>query len=255
MSDSPAYGSASTASASSSGSGNRASGSRPPGPKWVAACIASSTSSGLAPSITVAIREQQMSAECMPGRIAFRAATTPPTGIVPTLPDGHASGMIAARSTTGTRSTTSIVSRSLATFSRSSKVSAVMFHSHGAGSARWGSSGGGRCASITPATSSGAWGRALTAASIRPSAGPDAAPMAIRSAPLQPVRAAPPPVAPPSAPSLVPSLVPSSATPPDARPVTAPPPRGRRRCPRASSGSSTGPSTACRRPTAPAAAP
>ena len=45
-----------------------------------------------------------MSAECMPGWIAFLAAITPPTGIVPgAAPAGQASGITAPATMVGTR--------------------------------------------------------------------------------------------------------------------------------------------------------
>ena len=83
----------------------------------------------------VAYIEQQMSAECAPGMMAFSTAMTPPTGIVPgPPPTGQASGMITPRLITGMCNSSVMLSRTLITLSASSEVSASIASARGAGS-------------------------------------------------------------------------------------------------------------------------
>jgi hypothetical protein len=61
--------------------------------------------------------EQQISAECEPGRIAFSVSIAPPTGIVATpLPAGQVSGMSVPRFTTGAWSSSIMRARDAAMF-------------------------------------------------------------------------------------------------------------------------------------------
>jgi hypothetical protein len=76
---------------------------------------------------TVTAIEQQISAECMPGWMAFLAATTPPTGIVPGAePEGHASGITDPATMVGTRISSRMWRSTDAMFSASIGSSALM---------------------------------------------------------------------------------------------------------------------------------
>jgi hypothetical protein len=69
-----------------------------------------------------------MSAECMPGWMAFSVAITPPTGMVPgAAPAGHASGITAPARIVGTRISSAMWRSTVAMFSASSGPSARIF--------------------------------------------------------------------------------------------------------------------------------
>ena len=74
--------------------------------------------------------------------MARHAATTPPTGMVPTGPAGQASGITAPATTVGVRMSPCIVRRTCSTLSASSGVVAAMFSCQASGSARKGTVGG-----------------------------------------------------------------------------------------------------------------
>ena len=77
--------------------------------------------------------EQQMSALCIAGCIAFFAITIPPTGICPS-PVGQASGITAPPTNVGVFIRPSIVESTYCTFAISSSVSAFMFLKNATGS-------------------------------------------------------------------------------------------------------------------------
>jgi len=99
---------------------------RLPGPKCVTACTASSTLARSSRRFsTVIATEQQMSAEWKPGWMASLVATAPPTGMVPGCPPlGQASGITAAPTIVGTRSSASMWRATSRLFACSSGVSA-----------------------------------------------------------------------------------------------------------------------------------
>lgn len=114
--------------------------------------------------------EQQMSAECIPGWMAFSAATTPPTGIVPAAdPAGQASGMMAPARIVGTRISSIMWRSTAAILASSSGCSAEMLMRCASppGSRSGITGGGANCSTTTRISASSApERRAASAAAI-----------------------------------------------------------------------------------------
>ncbi len=140
---------------------------RPPGPKCDSLMPASSSVVASAPaSKTVMAIEQQMSAECMPGWMAFSAATTPPTGMVPgVFSAGQASGMMAPARTVGTRISSAMWASTAATFAASASPSGTMLRWNGTAPVAWSGSPGGGASAATIARTASSGAPAFLAAS------------------------------------------------------------------------------------------
>ena len=88
--------------------------------------------------------EQQISAECAEGMMAFSTAMTPPTGMSAGAgPAGQASGMMVPLWIRGVHSSSAIFCRTLVRFAFSSLVSARMASVQGKGFSRISKRGGG----------------------------------------------------------------------------------------------------------------
>ena len=106
---------------------------RPPYPKWVESWAASRTNLGSIFPKSVSITEQQISAEWNPGCMAFLATTTPPTGMIPSLPVGQASGIKAPFSRVGVFISFFMVAITLLTLSSSNSFSGWILTTKSAG--------------------------------------------------------------------------------------------------------------------------